>query len=117
MRSQIIICLFVTLLFQAIAMASHGYDRDFNGDSPHAVLHQAGVSHHHQADGSLYLDSSDKSKEHIGADHCPNTPGLLPTVCTATMPPVKFGTPPLISTLALASPFIEGPRRPPRLTA
>lgn len=117
MRSQIIICLVATLLFQAIAMASHGFARDFNGDSRHAALHQAGVSHHHHhTDGSSHLDSSDESKKHVQADHSPYTPGILPTVCAAVLPSVQFGVPRLISGLALASPFIDGPIRPPRLT-
>ena len=117
MRSQIIICLVATLLCQAMAMASHGFARDVNGDSRHAALHHAGVSHHHHlADGAFHLDSSDESKKHLVADHCPNAPALLPATCSANLPQVKFAVPPLVSGLGLAAPFIEGPRRPPRLT-
>jgi hypothetical protein len=82
----------------------------------HEVLHDAHVSHHHEDDGTLHIDDSDESAEHIQDHSAPPQPAaLLSTVLPAAPPAlvcsVQPGAPPLIP-----DPMLECPHRPPALS-
>ncbi len=118
MRNPLIIVTFILcLLVQSVAAAGHGLALDFSKDLSHAAMHKGGISHHHNHDGSSSRDSSDEAKQHVQHDHCPNTPVIPPSDAEAGLVVAQIGVVPGLSLLPYPAPYIEGPRRPPRLTA
>ena len=114
-RSAVIFLLLLAMGWQALAMAKGGATVNALLDFGHAVLHWDGTAHHHHADGSLTLDASDESTRHLLADHS-SGPFLTAQDPATPLPALQ---------LALAAcagqpcgpPYLDGPLRPPRLSA
>mgnify|MGYP000925898705 CR=1 FL=1 len=118
MRSPLVIVVFLfALLVQSVAAAGHGLRLEFSADLSHAAMHEAGISHHHNHDGTSSRDNSDEAKQHVQHDHCPNSPALPASVCSAGPESAGMAALPALSQRALPAPYLEGPRRPPRLNA
>ncbi len=107
----------LALLVQSAAAAGHGLRMEANRDLSHAAMHEAGISHHHNHDGSSSRDNSDEARQHVQHDHCPNTPALPASTCNAGPSLAGSADIPALSQLPHPSPYLEGPRRPPRLNA
>lgn len=95
---------------QLLIMAKH--------DGSHALAHMAGEGHHHHDDGSLHVDDSDESVQHLHADDCIHSPALLTaTIAFEPFPAAVATVPDGWGTSLAPPPFLEGPRRPPRFLA
>lgn len=80
------------------------------------LLHWQGVPHHHDAQRATHQDNTDESIQHLLADA---GPGAAVLVDLRVMPLVPERSPPPVvaADSVEPSPFLDGPRRPPRLTA
>lgn len=112
-----ILFLLTSILWQSIAMAGQGMVYDHAEGLAHAVLHLEKDGHHHHDDGTYHEDSSDQSSQHIQADDCLSVTELLPPVFCPALPQLGLPAPAKGLDCAPAAPFLEGPMRPPRLTA
>ena len=116
-KAPIIFLLLIALLWQTVAMAHVGFGRDHGSGAAHVALHLEEEPHHHHDDGSFHQDSSDESVKHVYADGYANTAGFVP----AHTPDVQVDARSVAqlsgAPAAHDSPVLEGPRRPPRLTA
>ena len=115
-RVGIALVLLLAMLWQSVAIARAGSAVNPVADLAHAVLHSQVDSHHHHEDGSYHLDDSAESAQHLIADHVSVAIGLLPTVATSvpltgTTPRAEGGQSPG------PHPFLDGPLKPPRLSA
>ncbi|WP_424859209.1 MULTISPECIES: hypothetical protein [unclassified Tepidimonas] len=87
-----------------------------SGDD-HAVAHLLEQAHHHHDDGSVHVDDSDESVQHVmvdqwlGAPAMPAEPPALPHLRLVA------ASPPDHSISRIPTPYLEGPRRPPRSSA
>lgn len=82
----------------------------------HEVMHDAHVSHHHDDDGTLHIDESDESAEHIQDHSAPPQPAaLLTTVLPAAPPALVCSVPSTVPTF-IPDPMLECPHRPPALS-
>lgn len=114
-RTGILVVMLIAMLWQSLALARAGSTLNAFADAQHAVLHGQQEGHHHHDDGSYHLDDSDESTRHLMADHSPAS-ALLPSAT----PAVAFlggGSPGMREARASPHPFLDGPLRPPRLTA
>ena len=115
-KAFIVAVLMLSVLHHALVMAGNGLMYHSGEGIAHAVLHWENADHHHHDDGSVHEEDSDESARHLHAD------SALSAVVLPTAPPVlephRF-TYPLAHAPAYpgAPPFLEGPTRPPRLTA
>lgn len=79
----------------------------------HALEHQEGVQHHHEADGSVHYDDSEESLDHAQEHSSPMQPvgfGVL----RLAIPPEQAGSEPgSYLAQAVPEPFLDGPHRPP----
>jgi hypothetical protein len=82
----------------------------------HALLHWQGQAHHHHDDGSVTLDGSEESVQHVALD------GVLAVNSPWSEPAVSWA--PAASAYSTAAdevsgpwPYLDGPRRPPKLPA
>lgn len=107
----------LALLTQSLAVSGRGLQMEVRGDLSHFAMHNAGISHHHNDDGTPCRDNSDEAKQHVQHDCCPNAPAIPASVCNASPVAAGKGLLPILSQHALPSPYLEGPKRPPRLTA
>jgi hypothetical protein len=115
-KAATVALLVVSLLHHAFVMAGGGLMYHADEGIEHAVMHLQKAGHHHHDDGSLHEEHSDESARHLQSD------GALASVA---MP----GTAAVVMAHAFAelfasredhrraAPFLEGPTRPPRLTA
>ena len=110
------IVLLLALLWQSVALASAGSTLDPIPDPAHSALHWQDEGHHHHEDRSYDRDDSAESMQHLMADHVSAFVGLLHAVPTSV--------PPSGSSRSRASgedpgphPFLDGPLKPPRVTA
>jgi hypothetical protein len=109
--------LVLSLLHHGLVMAGSGFIYHTGEGIAHAVMHWQDAGHHHHDDGSVHEDhSDDESGSHVQAD------GALGAFALPAADPVlgfhgfdSAAVPTLIQ--ARAAPFLEGPTRPPRLTA
>ena len=115
-RLGITIALLFAMLWQSVALASAGSTLARVSDPVHSALHWQDEGHHHHEDRSYDRDDSAESMRHLMADHVSVFVGLLHAVTT----PV----PPSGSSRSRASgedpgphPFLDGPLKPPRVTA
>lgn len=115
-RVAITAALLFALLWQAVAPASAGSTLARGSDPVHSALHWQDDGHHHHDDSSYDRDDSAESMQHLMADHVSVFIGLLHAVTTSV--------PPSGSSRSRASgedprphPFLDGPLKPPRLTA
>jgi hypothetical protein len=82
----------------------------------HAVLHWQDSDHHHHDDGSLHVDDSSGTIQHMHADSTNNIPGLL-TAGWDTVPAIRSAGPAALAELPFPSPLLQGLLRPPRTIA
>ena len=104
------------LMSQTFAMA-RSFVGDHGGDLAHAALHLDNTPHHHHDDGSIHHDDSDESLKHVFADGSAGTAVFMPTCVLTVLPAFGRAAAFSIARGAHDSPILEGPRRPPRLTA
>ena len=107
-----ILVLIASLLSQGLVSAKGLVDIDA---AIHAAAH-ASAPHHHDGDATHY-DSSDESLQHMHADHCCvlGGPAVRPLVLTS--PRLRDAMVREAPEAPPPDPFLEGPRRPPRITA
>jgi hypothetical protein len=116
-KTPAIFLLVISLLWQAFAMASVGFAQDHGDSIEHVVLHLDKEPHHHHDDGTFHEDGTDESVKHVYADSCANTAGVVPTHAAAARVEIIRRAQPSFSAADPDSAILEGPRRPPRLTA
>jgi hypothetical protein len=115
-RRFAIVLLLLSAFWQAFAIAGQATAFADAQEIAHAVLHWQEEAHHHHDDGSVALDDSAESLEHVVADGCVGSSAVWATTSFTFAPAV--GAPPLaVNELPRAGPHPDGPRRPPRLTA
>ncbi|MBA3623993.1 MAG: hypothetical protein H0W48_05995 [Methylibium sp.] len=115
-RAGIVIALLVAMLWQSMALAHAGGAVEAVSDPAHAVLHWQDEGHHHHDDGSRHFDDSDESVQHLFVDHVTAPVALLHAVSASTSP-LGSSVPGEQCESMAPQPFIDGPLRPPRLTA
>jgi hypothetical protein len=81
----------------------------------HALLHWQGLAHHHHHDGSVTLDGSEESVQHVVIDGFLNTAAVW-FVAPIFFPPGKAVRPIVVDELDAPWPDLAGPRRPPKRT-
>ena len=113
-RAVLCLLLAISVGLQGIAWAGQILGGDRNGDTAHSVLHADGVSHHHEHDGSVKKDTSQKSKQHVQSEGCASLAMIPPpdvgAVGTWVASSGRADTP----SQGYDSPFLEGLKRPPR---
>jgi hypothetical protein len=115
-RRFAIVLLLLSAFWQAFAIAGQATAFADAQEIAHAVLHWQEEAHHHHGDGSVALDDSDESLQHVASDGCLGSSAVWATMSFTFAPAV--GAPPLaVNELPRAGPHPDGPRRPPRLTA
>jgi hypothetical protein len=85
------------------------------GSLAHAVAHDENIlHHHHEDDGSVHYDASEKSLAHAQDHHsCAQAIDLL--IPLAIVPPEQLLSGVIVPAAeALTEPFLDGPRKPPR---
>jgi hypothetical protein len=79
----------------------------------HTLMHWQGEAHHHDSDGSIHVDDSEDSFQHLVADCCFHPVGVI-------VAPAAVLLEPLPQHVAQAAqpvpppPYLDGLRRPPR---
>lgn len=114
-RSAILIAMLFAVLWQSVALARAGITVEALADLEHAVLHWQNEGHHHHDDGSFHVGDSEESARHLMADHV-SVPALL-LHATAPLLRLDEDAPGLRGVHVRPHPFLDGPLRPPRLSA
>jgi hypothetical protein len=115
-RRFALVLLLLSAFWQAFAIAGQATALADAEEIAHAVLHWQEEAHHHHNDGSVALDGSDESLQHIAADGCLGSSAVWATTSFTFAPAI--GTRPLVvNELPRPGPHPDGLRRPPRLTA
>ncbi|MGF6346802.1 hypothetical protein [Variovorax sp. W2I14] len=115
-RRFAIFLLLLSAFWQAFAIAGQATAFADAQEIAHAVLHWQEEAHHHHDDGSVALDDSDESLQHVVADGCLGNSVIWLTTSFTFAPAI--GARPLVADESLApAPYLDGLRRPPRLTA
>ena len=104
------------LVWQSLALGHPGSSVNLLLDAAHAVLHWQGIGHHHHDDGSVQIDESPDASRHLLTDHAGGFTGL-PAAQPDTPAPVASSMPCGRPAGAGPPPFLEGPLKPPRLSA
>jgi hypothetical protein len=112
-----VLFLAVSLIWHAFAVADLGLLCHHGEGVAHAALHMEKEGHHHHDDGTFHQDDSDESLQHVYADGCANASGVLPAHVGCGAPDFAVATLHAASQAEHDPPVLEGPRRPPRLTA
>ena len=112
-----IVLLVISLLWHSFATADVRAAYDHGEGAAHAVMHFENEPHHHHDDDTLHQDGSDESVQHVYADGCANSAGVMPTHAAALFNELRAVAQFCNSATAPPPPVLEGPRRPPRLTA
>ena len=110
-----LICLFMLMLLplhgfavQTGAMQEHAYS------IAHELDHANGVSHHHDADGTIHYDQSDESvqhaSEHPASSQVAALPSMLPTHPFMAFRSIAGSSP----VLSIPDGIVTLPIRPPR---
>lgn len=115
-RSLYVFVLLAVMLWQTMALGEQGALLKHSDEQAHAALHWQQTEHHHHDDGTVVLDGTAESVQHLLADGAVNFFAIFPSgqsLSDGFRPP-----PPLLS----AAPAIPDPtparlRRPPRATA
>jgi hypothetical protein len=115
-RRFAIVLLLLSVFWQAFAIAGQATAFADAQEIAHAMLHWQEEAHHHHDDGSVALDDSDESLQHVVADGCLGSSAVWASTSFTFASAV--GTRPLIANeLPRPGPHLDGLRRPPRLTA
>ncbi len=114
-RSAILLTMLLAMLWQSVGLARAGSTIDALVDLQHAVLHWDDESHHHHDDGSYHVGDSDESTRHMMSDHVSASALMV----NADLPVVRMGVaaPAACDASTHPHPVLDGPLRPPRLTA
>lgn len=112
-RSAVVLLMLFAMLWQSVAMARVGSTVNVLADGGHAALHWQDVGHHHLDDGSLHVDDSSESVQHVVGDHV-SAPAALLTPSACSFPPLGSAGPHGLLGAIAPHPFLEGPLRPPR---
>ncbi|HEY0956432.1 MAG TPA: hypothetical protein VGE36_16855 [Roseateles sp.] len=143
-RPLIIFALLLSMLLQTASLGGHWAGMAGAVDTLHAVLHWAGLSHHHehgvaqatQADHSadsgsaafdaewaaaapsahtdFHQDFSADSNRHMGLDACVGAVGPIPASLNGVFVMAAGAAPALLPQAEPADPFLAGLRRPPK---
>lgn len=117
MRRILYILLLLCLPLHGFAMQGGLPHADATSSLMHGLEHAEGVyHHHHQGEGSVHYDQSDESVEHVQDHSCsPHPAGFsLPALIVPPEQQVSKLAPFVAD--AVPEPFLDGPRKPPRLT-
>lgn len=106
----------LAILWQSLAMLSPMSVAAKAMEYEHAALHAQTSGHHHHDDGSLHVEAVDSTSHHLHADSGLHSAGLPPGAINQALP--AHATSPVGVPLAtIPTPYLEGPLRPPRITA
>jgi hypothetical protein len=86
------------------------------GGLAHDLMHWDKQSHHHHEDGTLHQEDSDEGFRHLQQDTFLSLMGLPSCVAISLIPATPWA-PPVFDSSRVPAPVLDGPRRPPRLTA
>ena len=113
-----LVALIVALLLPCYGLAAAGKGLAMAlADNHHAAAHVTEHAHHHHDDGSYHDEDSHEGVLHVHAD--PWLGGAALLVASPELPTVALprASPPAVLVPPPPSPFLEGPRRPPRSIA
>ena len=116
-KAPTVLLLMISLLWHTFAMAQAGLQYGHGDGAAHVVLHLEKEPHHHHDDGTFHQDDTDESVKHVYADSCANTAAFVPTHAPSVAREGCALTQSSSVPIRHDSPILEGPRRPPRLTA
>ena len=116
-KAPIIFLVVISLLWHTFAMAHAGFAYQHGEGAAHVMLHLDKKPHHHHDDGSFHHDGSDESVKHVYSDACANPTAVVQTYTPSVSGDVATAAQFSSAPAAHDSPILEGPRRPPRLTA
>lgn len=108
--------LLAVLVWQTVSVAEQGPLRKHSEEQAHAQLHWQQTEHHHHDDGSVQMDDSAESIQHLVADAALSFVAIWSSASTQ----VDFFRPPPPASSAAAGipdPNPERIKRPPRLAA
>jgi hypothetical protein len=108
--------LVLSLLHHGLVMAGSGFIYHSGEGIAHALMHWQNTGHHHHDDGSVHQDHSDESGSHVQADGALGAFALPAADSVLAFHGFESSAAPAV-VQARAAPFLEGPTRPPRLTA
>jgi hypothetical protein len=112
-RTAVVLVLLLAMLWQSVALARPGSSVNVLADVAHAALHWQNEGHHHHDDGSVQLDDSPASVQHVLTDHLTATAALAP-VLALHVPPQARARPGGLCVVSVPAPFLDGLLRPPR---
>ncbi|MGR4867932.1 hypothetical protein ACIPRI_03565 [Variovorax sp. LARHSF232] len=115
LRRLPVLLLLISAFWQALAVGGHAQALGDLEEAAHAVIHWQEQPHHHHDDGSVSHDVSEESVQHIVADGCLGGAAVLPATISLFIP-AAIERPFLGSEPAPPWPYLDGLRRPPRLT-
>ncbi len=79
----------------------------------HEVMHEEHISHHHEEDGTLHVDDSEESVQHVQDHSVPPQPVTL-TASLAPIAPPELVSPVVAERVQIIpDPMLECPHRPP----
>jgi hypothetical protein len=107
------VLLVVALFLQPLAVAWATPGTADIHDAVHTLLHLEDTGHHHHEDGSLHIDSSAESVDHVMADHLHSPTGLLSDNAwywLIDLPQTRI----FLAPAAWPPPVLDGLLRPPR---
>lgn len=113
-RSAIILVMFFSMLWQAMAWAQPTSTVNLLADLEHAAMHWQDEFHHHHDDGSYHRDDSQASKFHVFSDHLSVAIALFPA-SSQNFLPIGSARPCCHRFASVPDPFLDGLLRPPRL--
>lgn len=114
-RPLVIAVLVLSLTWQLLASAWPGGAAVALEGGEHAALHWADEAHHHHEDGSAHGDDSEESACHMALDNGSVAALVMAVGCDTLAPHGVVRTEHCAR--AGPHPFLDGPLRPPRLTA
>ncbi len=112
-RPAILLVLLISLLWQSLAMARIGSTVNPLADLAHATLHWQEKAHHHNEDGSLQMDDSRESVQHVVIDHL-NASLDIGAQSSHGFLPLGSATPDGQQGQLMPNPAFDGLLRPPR---
>lgn len=112
MRRLLCLFLLICLPLHSFAMQLGGVHALIGSGLVHEVVHDQGIEHHHDQDGSIHYDQSDESEQHV-QEHCGAAQFILPVSFSATLPGTPQGERPLVRPTFIPHPHLEDPDRPP----
>ena len=116
MRKRLIVLLLVLLNVWQVASAA-GLSQFWVTQNPaldHAAMHWQGEAHHHDSDGSVHVDDSQDSLQHMMADCCFHHFGVIVAPAIVALDPLPQHVAQMAQSVPPA-PYLDGLRRPPRL--